>query len=108
MGLGQQSFYRAAAYGHKIRLPGFGGIIVVDDTGTMHFDGDYQQRGQKAIDSLMQHYAEAAAEEVFEPQGYNIEKETLEDGSRKLVLTLGGGYSAGPAGEAVGGGYGIG
>lgn len=108
LGVAEQRFYNSRAFGHRIKLPGFGGTIVVDTDGLMHFDEDYLHSGRAALDGLLQQYAVSAAEEIFEPKGYVIEKEKLDNGSIKMTLTLGGGYGSVEGGEDTQEGYGVG
>ena len=104
-GHGNVKFYSSSASGHKVQLPGWKYPAVFNiDTGECQFDNYEGSWGKEAhLDSLKQGYAIEVARAKAEADGHEVEEMTLEDGSVRLTIPLGG-----DGGFDVGGGAGAG
>jgi len=103
-GIGTARRYNTTSeHGYMVKLPGWTYPVTIDAvTGECSYDNYNGSWGNIAeLDKLSQGYAVEAAKMVAEREGRECEELKLDDGSIKLVVSLGGGgYGVDPDGGA--------
>lgn len=84
--------FSAEATGHCVQLPRWRYPVVCDlDNGRVHYDNYGGAWGEQAqLDRLMQSYAIEKAKLESIRQGHTVTEQSLQDGSVKLVVHVGG------------------
>ena len=89
---GEVKLFTSSATGWAVRLPEWRYPVVADvDTGTLAFDNFGGRWGeQRHLDGFLQRYAVEKARLESHRKGHSVMEQTLEDGSIKLTVTVGG------------------
>jgi hypothetical protein len=92
LGMGNTKTYSGTNTGHIIKLPGWKYDVAVDvTTGECTFDNYNGSWGKDSVlDEVKQGYAIEAVKDKATREGHTMEEITLDDGSVKLVIPIGG------------------
>ncbi len=89
---GEVKLFSSSATGWAVRLPEWRYPVVADvNTGTLAFDNYNGRWGeQQQLDRFLQGYAVEKATIEARKQGHSVIEQSLEDGSIKLTVSVGG------------------